>query len=185
MSEHAPQHSPEHLHKPESKEHEQRLHEQLEKRASEALDNKEKVGELAHQATEQATSTDEIKVGETGAQQPSSQYVGQQLKNLSFERTMTRIRRQLSSPDKALSKVVHQPVVQAVSRVGEQTIARPSGLLGGSICAFVGSCVFLWASKHYGFRYNYLMFLLFFVVGFAFGLGLELATYGLRKRRPS
>jgi hypothetical protein len=102
---------------------------------------------------------------------------------MTLQRTLTRVRHKLSGPDKSLSKVIHQPVVDAVSRVGEQTVARPSGVLGGAICAFLGSCLFLWASKHYGFRYNYFLFFLFFVGGFAIGLVIELMVYLSRRKQ--
>lgn len=185
MSEHLPQHhetSSERAKSHESQEHQKNLQEQLEKRASEAHDNKEKLPELAHKAKEEALPTEAVRISETKSAEPSAQYVGRELKSLAFQRTLTRVRRQLSVPSRAFSKVIHQPVVTAVSKAGEQTVARPSGVLGGSLCAFIGSSVFFWASKHYGFRYNYLLFAVFFIAGFAIGLTIEMLTFIFHRR---
>jgi hypothetical protein len=166
--------------------HEQsaKLHEKLKQDAAEARDNREHIPSLEHKAKEQALPAEKVGLSEHGHQaEPSTQYVGRELKNMTLQRTLTRVRHKLSGPDKSLSKVIHQPVVDAVSRVGEQTVARPSGVLGGAICAFLGSCLFLWASKHYGFRYNYFLFFLFFVGGFAIGLVIELMVYLSRRKQ--
>ena len=175
----------EHLKAHENKEQHKKLQEQLEKKASEAHDNKEKVPELARKAKEESLPAESVKVTEHAPKEPSSQYVSRELKNLTFQRTLTHIRHKLSGPDKTLSKVIHQPVVKTLSKAGEQTIARPSGILGGSIFAFIGSTVFLYSAKHYGFRYNYLMFAIFFIAGFAVGLTVEMLTYIFRRRRLS
>lgn len=172
-----------------SREQENRIHEKLAERAAEAVDNKENVGELSREAQQEALPAEETEVGsgagENSSNDPSQQYVGRQLKDMTFQRTLTRIRHKLPATDKALSKVIHQPVVEAISQVGEKTVARPSGVLGGSIFAFLGSSLFLWASKHYGFRYNYLLFVIFFVGGFALGLALELLIHLARRKKLS
>jgi hypothetical protein len=97
----------------------------------------------------------------------------QELKQTAYKRTLAQVQRHLPRRFRSFSKVVHNPTVEAVSNVGAQTVARSSGLLGGSVCAFLGTLVFWYYSKHYGFRYNYSLMLLFFVGGFAVGLVLE------------
>ena len=100
--------------------------------------------------------------------------IGKVLKDQALFRTLKNLRQHLSPPERGLSKIVHQPVVDAVSEVGGKTVARPSGILGGGICAFLGSLGYLYLAKHIGFHYNYLLFLLLFVGGFAVGIVLEL-----------
>lgn len=100
-----------------------------------------------------------------------------ELKNMAYKRTMKRVQKRLPAPARAFSKVVHNPAVEAVSEVAGKTVARPSGILVGGIFAFIGSSIFLWITKHYGYEYNYLLFALFFVGGFFIGLTVEL---GLR-----
>lgn len=134
------------------------------------------VESLKHHAKQEAISKDKISVGEQHepAGQHQSHYVNKELKSLTFNRTLARVRRHLGKPNKILSKVVHQPTVEVASRVGEKTIARPVSLLTGSVFAFVGTTFAFYMSKHYGFRYNFLLFALFFAGGFIVGLALEL-----------
>ncbi len=131
------------------------------------------VKELEQQAKEEAVVAKELVSHEKGGHDPAPQFVQKDLKENTFNRSMTRIRKQLPFGEKVLSKAIHQPVVDAVSRAGAKTVARPSGLLMGSICAFAGSSFFLWAAKHYGFHYNYLLFVIFFAGGFVLGLIIE------------
>ncbi len=127
-----------------------------------------------HAATKQKESSKETD------QQPI--YVNKELKDLAYQRTLRRARNKLSPPARMMSRVIHQPAVEAVSEVAGKTIARPSGILMGGIMAFFGSSAFLWAAKHYGFRYNFLLFALFFAGGFFVGLLIELGIY-LAKRK--
>lgn len=95
---------------------------------------------------------------------------------------MRQIRSKLSKPDKTFSKVIHNKTVESVSEVSSKTIARPSGLLGGGICALLGSAYLLYMTKHYGFEYNYFVFFLLFVGGFFVGMfGELLLRYVFRK----
>ncbi len=100
--------------------------------------------------------------------------VNKELKDVAYRRTLKRTQSKLAAPERAFSKVIHNPVVEAVSEVGSKTIARPSGVLLGGIFAFLGSFTFLWIVRHYGYEYNYLLFALFFIGGFFVGLGVEL-----------
>ena len=80
----------------------------------------------------------------------------------------------MGAPSKALSKVIHQPVIERVSEVAGATVARPSGILGGGLFAVLGSAILLYVTKHYGYHYNYLIFGMLFVGGFAAGMIVEL-----------
>lgn len=111
-------------------------------------------------------------------------FVNAELKRIALDRTLARVRRHLSKPNKTFSRIIHQPAVQAVSEVGAKTVARPSGLLAGSFCALLGSSFVLYQAKHYGFKYNYSIFFVFFVGGFAVGLGIDMFLWIFRRRRP-
>ncbi len=151
--------------------------------AQEALDKK---GELAQEVIEkQAISTENVSVGEKAA--PSTahpQPTSYELKQLGYARSLTRIRKRLSPPDRLLSKIIHQPAIETTSEVASKTLARPSGLLGGSIFAFLGSTLLLLAARHYGFQYNYLVFALLFIGGFGLGMLLELGLFLVRRKKP-
>ena len=106
--------------------------------------------------------------------------VNKELKDLAYNRILTRTRKDLSLPNRLLSKFTHQPVIDKLSQIGEKTFARPSGVLGGSLTALLGTSTLLYTAKHYGFRYNFFFIVLLFAAGFVLGLLIEMLSAGLR-----
>lgn len=106
----------------------------------------------------------------------------QAIKKDSYKNLLNRAQQSLPATSKILSKVIHQKNIEAISNVGAQTVARPSGLLGGGIGALLGAITLLYASKHYGFSYNYAFFLVTFLAGFAAGLAIELVLKLIKRR---
>jgi hypothetical protein len=104
----------------------------------------------------------------------------QSMKNRAYKRELTKIQTKLPATSRRFSKVVHNPTVETISNIGAKTIARPSGLLGGSIMAFVGSLVLYVMARQYGFTYNYLMLFMLFTAGFLLGALIELTTFKFR-----
>lgn len=99
------------------------------------------------------------------------------LQKQTLQRELKSIQRKESAPARALSKLIHQPVVSKTSEVAGKTISRPSGLLGGGIFAFLGTSTYLYLAYHIGFTYQPTVYLVLLVVGFALGI---LAEYALR-----
>lgn len=145
----------------------------------------EHLDEVRNEIAQEARETDDVLQAHHEQERPDDapSLVGRDLKEIKYKRTLQSVRKDLNAPEKLLSKVIHNPLVDAVSEVAEKTIARPSGLLTGSIFAFLGSSSFLYAAKHYGFEYNFLIFALFFIGGFALGLLIELVMRMI-KRSP-
>jgi hypothetical protein len=104
------------------------------------------------------------------------------LKKDSYKSLLKQTQSRLPKASRQFSKIVHQKNIEAISNVGAQTIARPSGLLGGGIGALVGSITLLYTSKHYGFRYNYAFFLVTFLAGFLVGLVVEVLARLVKRR---
>lgn len=135
----------------------------------------EKLDELRHEVHAEAKTKDEL-LSRRDEKEPevSTGLINHELKDMAYKRTLTRVQKDLSMPERAFSKLVHSPALEAASDLGAKTVARSSGLLAGGVFAFLGSSSFLWISKHYGYEYNFLIFLFFFVGGFFIGLLLEL-----------
>ena len=108
-------------------------------------------------------------------------FIDNAVKSLRLRQNLTEVQKRLTPTDKALSKVVHQPLVSLVSNKAAQTVTRPSGLLGGGVAAFIGSLIYVYLAHHIGFSYNYLLFVMFFGGGFILGVGGEYAAYWLRR----
>ena len=116
-------------------------------------------------------------------QTPASHHpavVGKEIKKTAMNRTLVRIHKRESLPARTFSKVIHNEAVERASEAVGNTVARPSGMVGGAFVSLVGTSLLLWLTRHYGYEYNYLMVIIFFGVGMAIGLGIE-AFYKMKK----
>ncbi len=104
---------------------------------------------------------------------PSS-IVNQDTAKILANQELINIRHKLPKREKVLSKIIHQNTVDIISEKTANTVARPSGLLGGAILAFIGSLSYLIFVEYVGITYNYLLFFAFFISGFILGLIIEL-----------
>lgn len=103
--------------------------------------------------------------------------ISREQKAITKRRSLKKLREQESLPERTLSRVIHQPVIRAISEGAGRTISRPSGLLGGGLVAFMGSGSYLVLAKYLHFTYNYSVSLALFAGGFVFGLLLELGVH--------
>lgn len=156
--------------------------ESAEKHAEELKENLEDIRAEAH---EKAKSASEVLFKrEQEAKEPDTPLlVNKDLKNIKYKRTLQSVQKDLKPAERALSKVMHNEKVDAISEVAGKTIARPSGFLAGAITAFVGSSIYLWTTKHYGYEYNFLFFAMLFAAGFALGLLVELGLRMAHRRK--
>ncbi len=181
-------HSPEHQKGVEnSAEQKEKLQHLTERAQHSRHELKENEQAIHNAAKHEAVSASELK-GKIGEKEKPKAQVGnfaitKATKKTAYKKTLRHIQRQLPKSEKSFSKVIHQPVIEKVSEVGAKTIARPSGVLAGGVCALVGSSVVLYMAKHYGFQYNYFLFILLMILGFAVGLCLELIWSGTKKLR--
>lgn len=109
--------------------------------------------------------------------------VDKNLKKKAYQKELHRIQTHLPKRQRAFSKVIHNKTVEAVSEVSGKTVARPSGLLGGGIVAFIGTLGLVIISRYLGFSYNFFVFLALLVGGFFLGLLIELVVRGVMKAR--
>ncbi len=180
MSE-APGPSPElHLKTPEQESH----HEQAE--AQPVTQEKQQYAEPSVDAITQSIdrlAKSSAEMAPRDEQAPEPRFIDRKTKQDVLKSTLNQVRRQLPTASRLFSKVAHSKPVYAASEVGAKTVARPSGLLGGGLGAFIGSLALLLAAKKYGFRYNFASFIVLFAGGFILGLVLELVFRLFRRKR--
>jgi hypothetical protein len=126
---------------------------------------------------------EDLQAAEKTARPAPPLHINRELRNITLNRELTAIRRRLSAPQRTLSKVIHQPVISAVSEPLGKTVSRPSGLLGGGLAAFTGTSAYLYVTRHNGGNYSYFVFLGLFAGGFALGLILELLIFAMTSSR--
>ena len=168
------------------KEHNEKLKAHVEQRAKNAKheheDNIEKirtnVEKEAHSKHEKSHKKHEKELQESEQQI----LVNKEIKGIAYKRTLRKTQSKLPPVSRAFSKVIHNPMVDKTSEVAGKTVARPSGILFGGIFSFIGSSLFLWAARHYGYEYNFLLFVIFFAGGFFVGLIIELLIFSIRRK---
>lgn len=147
-----------------------------EKDPSKALEAAREEIEQINEEDNAPTPMEKLEKEEDSAKPLGYSEINEELQKITLNRELKNIRRKLSGTDKALSSVIHQPAVRVASEAGAKTIARPSGLLGGGVTAFIGTSAYLLLANQMGFSYNYFVFIALFIIGFAVGLTIEILS---------
>ena len=168
-----------------SKERHEKLRKHHEKLVTESKqEHLERLAEArmeAHEEAADANPMEKLKATENAGAPTQPQNLNGELRAITLRRELQHIRRKLSKPQQTLSKVVHQPVIRAVSESAGKTVSRPSGMLGGGIVSFVGVASYYLLARHMGYAYNNAIFFILFIGGFVAGVIVEvLVHYGVR-----
>lgn len=190
MSErHIPHNGGEHLRRPEQTHGNHEALRQHHEAARESAERNKPSVEAARRSVEQhAAPTKRESIAPTAEVNDANDGIrwwSGELQVQALDRMLSSVRRRLSKPERRLSRIIHQPVVEKVSDVGAKTVARPSGILFGGIFSFVGSLVAYLLAKHLGGELRFSVFLLFFAGGFIVGLFVELGVRLFRIRYRS
>jgi hypothetical protein len=180
-----------HIPRPESQEHihnnheVHRAHEQQKtthEKPAEQLDSLESIRRSIDNESKSSKHIESVLDRQDQPEQSTPTLVNKDLKNIAFNRVMKRTQRHLKPHERNFSKFIHKPSIDKVSEFGSKTLARPSGIVGGAALALLGSSVLLYLSKHYGFEYNNLLFLILFGVGFVLTVSIELLINAFRSK---
>ncbi len=176
----APRQTPERHHAPEhhkTKEQQAKSHEVAKQEQQERLVSSR---EAVEQQAKTAEDVGRFDLGSERNHTPTPR-PNRELQAMAKERILRAVRRELPAPERVLSKFIHAKPVEAVSAVGEKTIARPYGLLGGGALAFIGSALTFYMAKHYGFMYNLFLFFTRFIAGYVIAPVLEIIVRAIRR----
>lgn len=132
-------------------------------------------------AQELAESSDDLRVDQNASETKASEHHGPAFPEFSKAQAINRVRKHLSKADRAFSKVIHNPTIEAISDVTGSTVARPSGLLYGGIFSLIASLVLYLITKHYGYEYSFFVAIITFIGGFIFGLVVEILSKLFKK----
>lgn len=157
--------------------------ERARKEAKESTPEQPDAHELTAKVEQQAISGKEVTVGEQEDSPTQAFGVYSEMKSQAYTRSLRHIRQRLSVPERTLSKIAHNKVVESASNGLSKTVARPSGILGGGIAALLGSSILLYMAKYYGFQYNFFVFFVLLAGGFVIGLIAELLVRAFAKAK--
>lgn len=158
-------------------EHHRNSHEQEQKNA----EHRPSVDELAKRVEAHAVSGKELAPSTSHENNHHPVLVNKQLKDTAYNRTMVRVQKHLSAPSRVFSKAVHSTLLDKPSEFASRTVARPSGMLGGTFFAMLGTLGLFWLTRKYGYEYNYLMAIVLFIGGAIMGLTAEAVVKVLRR----
>lgn len=129
---------------------------------------KDRLETIRHDVAEKAISKDEVIIDQSdkGESNTSQPLINRELKSVMLSRTLARVQKQLRPAERTFSKVIHAKPIDKMSNVSEKTVARPYGILGGAIVAFIGSLFSTYLSRQFGLEYNLVLFLMLFTAGY-------------------
>lgn len=139
------------------------------------LESIESIKEKVERHSKEAEELRREKLPEKDQEEPvAPEPIGADLRQSGKKQTLRAIRRSLPAYSRPFSKVIHQPVVEAISEVSGKTVARPSALFSGALFSVISSLAILFISRYYGYEYNFLVGIVSFAGGFAAGLLIEM-----------
>jgi hypothetical protein len=145
-------------------------------------DNPEKLESIRLVAEHHAKSKESHNIHQE--QQPKHEqhhYLTKRIKRDVYKNTITDVQSHLSPSEKRFSKIVHNEFIESISEAGAKTIARPSGILGGSIIMVFGGLIVLFFARKYGFEVPLSLYLFLYLVGFILFVAVELISNPLKK----
>lgn len=96
--------------------------------------------------------------------------INKKQRNDSYKKTMKHVQKELSTPSRYFSKVIHNPIVEKVSDTLGNTIARPDAILAGAIVAFVATLSVYIVAKTIGYSLSGSETIIAFAVGWTIGI---------------
>lgn len=134
----------------------------------------EKTVENAKEKAMEAAIGKEKGSAEKDRKQPPSRKrhgtISKREKENSFKRHMATVQSQLSLPQRAFSKVIHNKAVEKTSEFVGSTVARPNAILSGSVFAFFLVLGVYALAKYFGYVLSGFETIGAFIVGWVLGV---------------
>lgn len=154
-----------------------KLREKIENGAELGVENGEKAVEKAKvEALENAISVEAggAEKGKKGPKEGPAQKrrggISKKEKEASFKKHMKQVQAEMSAPERAFSKVIHNKAIERTSEVVGATIARPNAILSGAVVAFVLVLAVYLIAKTLGYVLSGFETIGAFIVGWVLGV---------------
>jgi hypothetical protein len=138
---------------------------------------------IRHGIEKQALSVETINQSqEVANNQPAfHQHITKQIKAQTYKKTMSNVQKNLPKWQANFSRLIHQEKIESISEIGAKTIARPSGILAGSLIALMGGVLIVVVANRVGFSITPFVFIVLFIFGYLVGMVAELVFKFLKK----
>lgn len=91
-------------------------------------------------------------------------------KEVVYQQTLKEIRTQMNAPSRTFSKIIHNRVVEQVSDIAGNTIARPNAIISGSTVALILVSLVYVIAKKYGYPMSGFETIGAFIIGWLIGV---------------
>lgn len=146
------------------------LRAEREKNAERSKERYETSAESARHEIENINTERETRKREIAPQQHVERKVdSKQARKKAYESIMKQTQAEMSAPERAFSQFIHNPVIDKVSSVAANTIARPDAILSGSIFAFLLTLVIYLIAKQSGYPLTGTETIAAFIAGWVLG----------------
>lgn len=132
----------------------------------------EKLETARREALEHASTVEKKSVQRSKETSPAERRgpVSKKERAASFDATMREVRSQMSTPSRAFSTFIHNPVVEKTSDTIGNTVARPNAILSGAVFAFIFTLVIYMIARFYGYPLSGTETIASFALGWVLGL---------------
>ena len=96
--------------------------------------------------------------------------INKKQRNESYIRTIERVQNELPIADRLFSKIIHNIIIEKISDIIGNIIARPNAMLSGSVIAFVLTLLTYTLSKTIGYNLLGSETILAFILGWVLGI---------------
>ncbi len=103
-------------------------------------------------------------------------------RNKAYESIMQQAHQQMSPSERRFSKLIHHPIVEKVSDITGNTIARPTAVLSGAIASFLLTLIIYIVAKQSGYPLTGTESIAAFIFGWIIGNIIDFAKTLLRGR---
>ncbi|MCA9347516.1 hypothetical protein KC930_02975 [Candidatus Saccharibacteria bacterium] len=155
-------------------------HEKAESARNDHAENLKNLRQVVEQEAKGKEQQESARVEESEPEAGNTYWYSKEYRELAYKQLLNRVRKHLNPADKFTSKLIHNTSVEKVSEFSSKTIARPSGVLMGSLFSFISSLSTYLFAKQHGYDMSFGIFIIAFAVGFAVGVIIELSIYWVR-----
>ncbi len=146
-------------------------------------EKQEKSAESARHEIDNITAEHETKKHENVAEKRIERKIDTKAaRKKAYSTIMEQARAEMSAPERAFSKIIHNPAIEKVSDFTGNTIARPDAILSGAISAFLLTLIIYLIAKQSGYPLTGTETIVAFIIGWIVGNIYDYAKIMMRGR---
>lgn len=158
------------------------------KETEQAYEQQPANGEQESNRAETAIETESVSAERSDQPRPKQEHAKQpqnskEVQEERFDKTMSTVQAQMSTPSRTFSKVIHSPTIEKASEVAGNTVARPNAILSGAVVAFLFTLGVYVIARSNGYPLSGAESIAAFALGWLCGLAFDFVRMMILGRR--